>query len=62
MFGPLISDSTYFSDAKTTFEMFRMISFKVDSQTPILCIGRIITLFSLSLSLSLSAREPFARE
>jgi hypothetical protein len=30
---PLFSDSTYFSDAKTIFEMFGMISFGVDSQT-----------------------------
>jgi hypothetical protein len=33
MFGPLYSESAYFSDAKNTFEMFGMICFGVDSQT-----------------------------
>jgi hypothetical protein len=37
MFGPLFSDSTYISDAKTPFEMFGMISFGVDSQTHTVC-------------------------
>jgi hypothetical protein len=33
MFGPFFWDSAYFSDAKTTFGMFGMICFVVDSQT-----------------------------
>jgi hypothetical protein len=33
MFGPLFLDSAYFSDAKSTFGMFGMICFVVDSQT-----------------------------
>jgi hypothetical protein len=37
MFGPLFSDSAYFSDAKTTFGMFGMICFGVDSQIHTLC-------------------------
>jgi hypothetical protein len=37
MFGPLFSDSAYVSDAKTTFGMFGMICFAVDSQTHTLC-------------------------
>jgi hypothetical protein len=39
MFGPLFFDSAYFSYAKTTFGMFGMICFKVDSQTHTLCIA-----------------------
>jgi hypothetical protein len=42
MFGPLFSESAYFSDAKTTFEMFGMISFGVDSQTHTVWIAQII--------------------
>jgi hypothetical protein len=32
MFGPLFSDSAYFFNSKTTFGMFGMICFGVDSQ------------------------------
>jgi hypothetical protein len=39
MFGPLFSDSAYFSDAKTTFGVFGMICFVVDSQTHTVCCG-----------------------
>jgi hypothetical protein len=38
MFGPHILDSAYFSDAKTTFRMFGMICFGIDSQTHTLCL------------------------
>jgi hypothetical protein len=31
MFGPLFSDSVYFSESKTTFGMFGIITFAVDS-------------------------------
>jgi hypothetical protein len=37
-FDQLFSDSAYVSDAKTTFEMFGMICFGVDSQTHTQCI------------------------
>jgi hypothetical protein len=33
MFGPLFSDSVYISESKTTFGMFGIIAFAVDSQT-----------------------------
>jgi hypothetical protein len=37
MFGLLFSDSVYFSESKTTFGMFEIITFAVHSETHTLC-------------------------